>query len=915
MKDGNIALACIVGIVVVAACYIGTMAAYFAVKRRKPHWRWLPEIGTAFAAFAVGVCIRLAASFAAVSGAVESGADAAGRFLTAFYQSIAAFFFDGLGADYIAGGDILSALYYGAALYAGLVAVSVVTTRVNYEIYSRVAFAATLADRLAGRCDMYVFTSVTEDSLTLARSIVREYERRKREPLPARDEKLSEEKRENVIRPSRKCIIVFAGSGLIPFDHKDELCRELMRQGYFYISWYRRRKRRSSDDAHVGSGEVPFAKRLHFFRNNVLDDASRHIFPRLHIVALGINDDTTGAEPVNGNVMFDDIAALLDITCARYSRGRIGAPVPEWIVDYHVLTDTKINYESYSRRLDEVIRAHPEIGGAADTVKNCIQMHVFNEAYATAVDLAEKRKEMFDRLGAGRGWKGSLYERDADTTSADGSMGDYRACVLGFGKTGQEAMKMLFTQTAFVSADGIPTQFVADVYDKAADDIGGLFAYEHPLFCCCDGDEGENAVTPELDRLAEESVVHRAIYVSCAQEDPASDAGKVNRETGFPVVFFHTRSCGDIRLAHLLDSHVAGGKGSRERRMRAFVICMGSDEININMANALIADVRHEIAAGDGGERLMQVIYVHIRNSKNTARLDWTAEDEKIFAAKDKNLFVCRFGDSKSIYAYDRVIDKGDAANFKFIYSTYNAYDEDGTAAENSPRGRPGASSRPSTGWIPPRSNRQKRSSSPPYKGPSAASSSTTGANGASGWKSRPTRRSPTSPSSSIPPSTSGCPRTSATISASRTSSPSTIWRCWKRRGGTGSICPTAGSSAKRISRKKCTTAYFPAPRSTTARREAGTGKRSTQVIAITPSTTSATSSASTKRPSKGTRASFRLPPPADPPAMPRPSSAPHPSVKHRTPRLSRRGVPILFSACDSGGNILRRLQFYASPE
>ncbi len=683
MKDGNIALACIVGIVVVAACYIGTMAAYFAVKRRKPHWRWLPEIGTAFAAFAVGVCIRLAASFAAVSGAVESGADAAGRFLTAFYQSIAAFFFDGLGADYIAGGDILSALYYGAALYAGLVAVSVVTTRVNYEIYSRVAFAATLADRLAGRCDMYVFTSVTEDSLTLARSIVREYERRKREPLPARDEKHSEEQRENVIRPSRKCIIVFAGSGLIPFDHKDELCRELMRQGYFYISWYRRRKRRSpSDDAHVGSGEVPFAKRLHFFRNNVLDDASRHIFPRLHIVALGINDDTTGAEPVNGNVMFDDIAALLDITCARYSRGRIGAPVPEWIVDYHVLTDTKINYESYSRRLDEVIRAHPEIGGAADTVKNCIQMHVFNEAYATAVDLAEKRKEMFDRLGAGRGWKGSLYERDADTTSADGSMGDYRACVLGFGKTGQEAMKMLFTQTAFVSADGIPTQFVADVYDKAADDIGGLFAYEHPLFCCCDGDEGENAVTPELDRLAEESVVHRAIYVSCAQEDPASDAGKVNRETGFPVVFFHTRSCGDIRLAHLLDSHVAGGKSSRERRMRAFVVCMGSDETNINMANALIADVRHEIAAGDGGERLMQVIYVHIRNSKNTARLDWTAEDEKIFAAKNKNLFVCRFGDSKSIYAYDRVIDKGDAANFKFIYSTYNAYDEDGTAAE-----------------------------------------------------------------------------------------------------------------------------------------------------------------------------------------------------------------------------------------
>ena len=93
MKDGNIALACIVGIVVVAACYIGTMAAYFAVKRRKPHWRWLPEIGTAFAAFAVGVCIRLAASFAAVSGAGGSGADAAGKVLNAGVSAPAGVFF------------------------------------------------------------------------------------------------------------------------------------------------------------------------------------------------------------------------------------------------------------------------------------------------------------------------------------------------------------------------------------------------------------------------------------------------------------------------------------------------------------------------------------------------------------------------------------------------------------------------------------------------------------------------------------------------------------------------------------------------------------------------------------------------------------------------------------------------------
>ena len=929
MSPADIAAACFAGIAIVALCYFVTMAGYFFLKRSKPHWRWLPEILSVLLAFVVCTCIRVIVAFTAGGeDALETETDGAGRFIHAIYQAISIFSFEGLNTDYIEQPSVLSAVYYGVSLYTGLVALSIITTRVNYEIYSRVAFATTLLRRLTGRCDMYVFTDVTEDSLTLARSIVKEYDSRRAARRAARGGEKEEKVRDaNAIRHNTRCIIVFAGSRLTPFDHKNELFRELMRNGYYYISWYKRRRKRSAGK--TAKGEKPLAQRLHFYHNNVIDCTDKHIFPRIHIISLGITADTSGAESVNSHAIFADIEALTDCAFAHSARkieaigkkGKGGSPDasgtsaaevygdllkaecrPAWVVDYHILTDTRINYEFYQRVLDDKFASHTDdvwelnlpklryiseelrkqaclkfgddvssevsqiirtamqnaehdkegsvltgwtpsdckVVGAIvtkmlplpaatkepkaewekkvndmtaelcaavsekcaevtktlckkKTFMRSVQMHVFNEAYLTAVDLAVKRREFFEETekkkstdpqigGNWKGWENSLFRRDIDVFAGDGNgddRGDYKAYILGFGLTGQEAMKMLYTQTAYLEVDGmneklsasagecvavtddgkavpsaaeIPTdntmqtadtvgnslaepekgedfpkagvtsalkkmgkivssQFIADVYDRDAEDIGGLFAYQHPLFFCLKGDENDLRVSasgvaadgkPTAGTEKGELTEHELIYAACNSLPSGGNVTKddINKEMGFPVVFFHEASCGGLDFVRKMNARIGkdGGEpvsvrrtdanagndvgGKESRRAKAFVICLGDDETNINMANAIIDDARREIVNPSLVRKKqcregLQIIYVHVRDGKNEARLNWTAKDAYEFAERGKDLVVIPFGRTDSVYTYDMIVDKGDAAKFNYIYNSFSVYPDE----------------------------------------------------------------------------------------------------------------------------------------------------------------------------------------------------------------------------------------------
>ena len=346
-------------------------------------------------------------------------------------------------------------------------------------------------------------------------------------------------------------------------------------------------------------------------------------------------------------------------------------------------------------------------------MRRCFQINVFSEAYLSSYDLARKREgEFCSIVSEGNPWSDSLFKRDADvfegtdtlenyaeryryenSSSGEGApcpcpfrrasqtdieTGDdrlaiYHVCVLGFGRTGQAAMDMVYKQTAYVKK-GFSTQFVADAFDEEIENHSGIFAYEHPLYCCAVGSSRDEFLAP--DRLV------RSVIADHFQKNPhriyteragmAMTANEVAAKMGFPVVITHKRSCTDLKFLRKLDSandRTADGRPFRYSP-RAYIISMDSDEKNIGVANALIGDIKREIAAVAEADspRSMQIIYVQIRDDNDLKRLNWTDSDKEEYSANNKNLFVIPFGNRGSIYSYDSVIDENSAMDYNFIY-------------------------------------------------------------------------------------------------------------------------------------------------------------------------------------------------------------------------------------------------------
>lgn len=890
----------ILGIAVVFAAYAVTMYVYYLARRRWTHRRYTAEISVIAAAAVLSFAVRLAALLC--GGAITFGG-ALGDTFHAIYMAIGGFTFEGLdGAGALPlWGEVL---YYGVTVYAGLVALSVITARISYEIFSAVGYAFTRAFRK--RRDIFVFTAVTEDALLLADSIDRKY---RGKPDPERKNVASlfgaeGEKGGIPFERKRRCLIVFSGNELEPFDHKNELHRALMSRGYYYMSYGKRRKKEQ---------ELPLTKKLHI--DVVNDPAARREKPknvfrryrdaRRHVFAVRVGRALTGEEASNSDFVFDDIRASLRrlpdeafaavwleaaAAAGREQNGPAEVPFAEkpadraqaealhremqdafsraegekkafvalltqraaaaarkalyTVVDYHILTDDEINYEFYATELDSILndlfagrfrsafagllrragqsraagkedkytafadaaerlslryldfaeaaaaagleeasarlelaefvvrdgeaeKTRAEIANAYDgtdetrrrlaeatddllvyeeerrraaedvfsrvaaqeklaqmrnvpaqqrigwfagavacdgrmlgRIRRNFQLHIFNEAQLSARDFsirrtaAYRREDGFEAQSRGLSsaaelpWADCLLQRDVEVPApafgdGDGAEGRpvYRAVVLGFGKTAQCAMNALLVQTSAVDEAGAPTQFIADVYDRAVDERCGLFAYTHPLYQCfkCEDCLPLDAKQLQEMALALDDTAHQVLYdryrAFVGPDDPGYERAPeiVNEQMGFPRICFHKTSCFDLNFMRMLDTDISGDGSPVKNDVRAFIVCLGSDESNIRMANALIDDFKHEAYAGDFSSPTLQTVYVHIRDEKNRHRLNWTAEDETFFRRRNRRLVVVRFGNREAMYSYDSLLEERPAEGFKCMYDRFSA--------------------------------------------------------------------------------------------------------------------------------------------------------------------------------------------------------------------------------------------------
>lgn len=130
--------------------------------------------------------------------------------LSAIYSLVGSLQFEGLPFAFDQLPVWQACLYYGSSIIAGLILLSVITAKASYEIYSLISLRfSRVIDLFSRKNSVYIFNSLTKDSIILAKSI------------KAND---------------HNSVIIFAGKNIPSFSRIDPLCREIMSNSFYYYS-------------------------------------------------------------------------------------------------------------------------------------------------------------------------------------------------------------------------------------------------------------------------------------------------------------------------------------------------------------------------------------------------------------------------------------------------------------------------------------------------------------------------------------------------------------------------------------------------------------------------------------------------------------------------------------------------------
>lgn len=702
-----VALGIIAGVIIMLGAYAFSMFGYFKLRQAKSSSKFIVEIIALAFAVLVSITIKFIIIFqtSGLNGIPTNDFWVSmEKAFTAIYSGIGGFTFEGL-SDFEDGiSAFLKCLYAGSSLYAGIMVLSVLTAKVSYEIYSGIRMFFNFKRKMrAGKTDFYIFSAVTEESLTLANSINTHHK-----------------------NSTRGCVIIFTGNGLEAFDGKNELHREIMANGYYYWSYSNKSQNERGVFARLG---LPVY--MDFFKVKQLTAEQEC---KIHFFAMDTNEKLSGLESVNSSTVFSEIAILARKLVAETSVEENNQTVKKYsfaktsVINFYILADNEINYEFYKRETEGILaealkdydssallrdikeafgikaeKRKTDLENAVKVLSSYFQIALINEADLAGKCLAKQRqavllegavgdtKEQKTLNGIDRFVKNSLPNKE----------GNYRVMVLGFGINGQQSMKHLYHATAYVNEEEIPSRFVADVYDPQSSSSAGLFEFKHPMFTCVDK---KNTIEPVTEEEWSKEKRFDVIYSNDTVEDYAKKIIKdidddlvkikekykddkekqeylkqyeswgvnykksvphtfeeVEKYLKLPVVAFHKVSAFEDAFVKFLDKKT--GESSTKEHYKAFIIALGDDERNILMANSLISDIMCERASS--GKTIDSTIYVNIRDKKNYQRINWT-EVNSLMASEVK---VVVYGASEDMFSYDMIIDDSDAMKYNYAYS------------------------------------------------------------------------------------------------------------------------------------------------------------------------------------------------------------------------------------------------------
>lgn len=612
-------------VVVLIGVYLLTMLAYFAVRKRNPDCKYLIEVVMVILSFGLSFVTKLAILLVNDHACFEDGFTAV---LDAIYFSIGALAFDGIDMG-VFGMSALNCLYSGTSVYAGIIFLSVVTAKASFDVYSgiRILFLRFSPSMRKGLVDLYLFNVANEECLLMAKSIDERYQTGE--------------------RGGKKHLIIFSGETLESFDRKNAIHREIMANGYFYWQFSVSEK----------SAPKSLLKRFGFYIDNDFTQKNTTIdgVGEVHFFAFAKNSELSGLECENNNVVSSEISAL--------TKEYLTAPIKKRsIVNFYLLTNTAIDYVFYNNFVRKTVadaieasEVKPDEQLREKLTNFYFQLKVINEAELVAKNLSQRRSNLF--ASASKERSENLFLQDAN---GDGQ-NPFRAMVLGFGKTGQCALKELITATAFVDENGNAKPFYADVYEANAGDQFGIYLANHPQCICTNlGIRASGVEGSDISEQLKEGVKRAYSSTNVAFE-------RIEKGLCFPVIALHSVSCFSYEFINYLDEKMVcerQGEKSNKSRYNAFIVALGNDEDNIKMANSLLYNLKRE-KCDSAKNTMLQTVYVNIRDKRNIARVLWSLEDEKRHA----NLKVITFGESREIYSYSYVIDKDKEIAYNHLYN------------------------------------------------------------------------------------------------------------------------------------------------------------------------------------------------------------------------------------------------------
>lgn len=715
---------CAVGYGVLALCVV--IVAYIVLVSHYTHncHTTVRKVGMVaaviFMAFVVRFSLQMYAGVLEAAANAENGGgfDAGAGFIEALYGTFGGLTFEGMDPLIEGGGDLVgwrlaaSYAYSGVAVLAALFFYTAVSLSVDYPMNCAVAakfrrIGGYLLPKL--RRDVYIFDSVTEDTVLLAEDIVHAYatsdtamkklqnERlqaligwwkvrlrtlidRIRNALSIKDKNgagVSEQSKEkpdfkfmrNEIKDSiawyrgakKRCLIVFTGRDMRPFERRDQLHRRLMANGFLYLRYdfgrdMREVKRKGESSACRGvlADFIKSARNIHFFAFSRNDDFKEQFGKKYK------------SEQVNFRTVSEEIAAL-----EAYShRRRINRIPPKFHtparICFYILSEDDVDHPTYDVRFEQwrdkfVSNKNSRLAGVI------LDYKIINEAeratWKLALGLDDKGDPDNNILTdeSGGNWikeyvaaaeKVSLSPIETGACADDHIVGrrapTKRILSLGFGDTARKTIGGLY-----VNNDG---NMIVDVIDSRASSIMGGYMRSHPSVLCMPA-KSTDAFKNNHDTMPD-----------VAKNDPVK-WWMYWYNNLLAVNYAELDGTGD-KAAEYIDDSFGNRDLGQEENYDAFIIALGDDELNLDCFRNVMSDIRRELIA-NGGSKSIKIL-VHLREKGNAERLYWAAERE--IEVIKQHVDVKAYGAREDVYTYNEIVNDAEAIEMNNAYSIAAGY-------------------------------------------------------------------------------------------------------------------------------------------------------------------------------------------------------------------------------------------------